>query len=98
MGKAMVDSMCTVLSSAKWNHEGYCHRHESRCPFKPELEASESGSDVWLEVAGSTCVAWSAMKSSTSVLRRFDIAMPDMDVLDSRGTAIAGDPRMCSII
>ncbi|MCP4240020.1 MAG: hypothetical protein GY772_05620, partial [bacterium] len=38
---------------------GWCHVHEKECPLAPST--ARSGRALFLEVAGTTCVAWSSM-------------------------------------
>lgn len=58
VGLKMLETLLGHLKDATWEDSAYCYACDRRCPLEPDLH----GDDVWLEVAGVVCLAWSTMR------------------------------------
>lgn len=60
LGSKFLDQAKRALGKLDWSKYGqfsWCVRHGRMCPLKPAVGPR----DAWIEIAGSTCVAWSTM-------------------------------------
>ena len=63
LGQRMVRDMCSVLSQCQFVQKDFCFACGKMCPLLPD----RGGEDVeHMEVAGTTCVAWSSMRSGST--------------------------------
>ena len=62
LGKQFVQRAMKELKALDWSEcsQSWCVAHGKLCPLKP----AAGPEDVWIEIAGSTCVAWSSMSKS----------------------------------
>ena len=67
LGEEMVRALCQSLLTAEWVEQAHCFKHSKACPWKPSLRPGE----LWCEIAGTTCVAWSSMRSGSSAHRKW---------------------------
>lgn len=63
VGTLFFNEAKTILAQLDWDlcGESYCWNHRRKCALKPEVRTR----DLWIELAGTTCVAWSSMSSSS---------------------------------
>ena len=60
----MYDAMSKHLDKCEFSDVSYCEFHCQDCPWHPRAVA-ELADLLWIEVAGSTCIAWSVMGTAT---------------------------------
>ncbi|CAE7589544.1 unnamed protein product [Symbiodinium sp. CCMP2592] len=65
LGENMVRDMCCILSQCKLMQKDFCFACNKMCPLLPDM-AGENANAVHGEIAGTTCVAWSSMRSGAS--------------------------------
>ena len=63
-GQRMLTQFIEILSQCQFAERDFCHVHNQLCPLRPGM-AVRGGAEHG-DVAGTTCVAWSSMRSSDS--------------------------------
>ena len=68
IGKDMLAEMGQILTECtEWSQHRFCYVHQQMCPSIPPDHNCHGGTSRFLiEVAGTTCVAWSSMRGKQS--------------------------------